>query len=199
VHYPVQSPTAAAPHHVIPPAAAKPSSCAPSQPPRLSPPAQPPTIKSPAPPSAPTTKPPTLSPVQPPRLSLAKPPALPPAMREAKPPSALAPAACSNVFDVRAFGASGNGSSADDTRSFRAAWKEAYVLCGVRNAARAVGRRVHRHLHRVHGAVQARAHLPSKQHKSSCIWTSGRRCSRDQFSLFNFASSAFSIRALPPD
>jgi hypothetical protein len=46
-------------------------------------------------------------------------------MREAKPPSALAPAACSNVFDVRAFGASGNGSSADDTRSFRAAWKEA--------------------------------------------------------------------------
>ncbi|KAM0921851.1 hypothetical protein ACQ4PT_006570 [Festuca glaucescens] len=49
-------------------------------------------------------------------------------MREAKPPSALtpsAPAACSNVFDVRAFGASGNGSSADDTRGFRAAWKEA--------------------------------------------------------------------------
>jgi hypothetical protein len=51
-------------------------------------------------------------------------------MREAKPPSPSAlppsaPASCSNVFDVRAFGASGNGSSADDTRAFRAAWKEA--------------------------------------------------------------------------
>ncbi|XP_047057318.1 polygalacturonase At1g48100-like [Lolium rigidum] len=53
------------------------------------------------------------SPVKPPDLS----PGFP------FPPSA--PASCRNLFDVRAFGASGNGSSADDTRAFRAAWKEA--------------------------------------------------------------------------
>lgn len=55
-------------------------------------------------------------------------------MTKAKPPSSIPPAtaptaknssaACCNVFDVRAFGATGNG-SCDDTLAFRAAWKAA--------------------------------------------------------------------------
>ncbi|OEL14705.1 Polygalacturonase [Dichanthelium oligosanthes] len=122
---------------------AKPSKTAPAQPPRLSPAKpqpQPPVPSTVRPPSLAPAKPPTPSPAQPPRPSpanppaaptvSAKPPELPPAMSKPIPPPPPPPpaenrsSACGNVFDVRAFGASGNGSG-DDTRAFRAAWKAA--------------------------------------------------------------------------
>ncbi|CAO2203410.1 unnamed protein product [Urochloa humidicola] len=111
---PPRLPPAIPPAH--PPATT--SSRAPARPPQLAP-AKPPT--------------PSPSPAQPPRPSpavSAKPPALPPAT--SKPTPSPPPAdkngsssAVGNVFDVRAFGASGNGSSGDDARAFRAAWKAA--------------------------------------------------------------------------
>ncbi|KAL5226893.1 hypothetical protein ABZP36_015158 [Zizania latifolia] len=130
---PVYSPPTAL-HPAIPPAAApKPLRYAPGTPPAHAP-AKPPTALRPAIPPA-ATKPPSFAPAKPPRLAPTEPPALPPATNKTNPPSSLPPAlappgsspACgSNVlFDVRAFGATGNGSSADDTRAFRAAWKAA--------------------------------------------------------------------------
>ncbi|KAG0537590.1 hypothetical protein BDA96_03G161600 [Sorghum bicolor] len=120
----------------------------PSQPPKRAPePAHPP-AESKAPRLAPAKQPPAPSPspsaAQPPRCSTAnhpslaptasaKPPAHPPAAASKPippPPPALPPAAKNsssgwgNVFDVRAFGASGNASG-NDTRAFRAAWKAA--------------------------------------------------------------------------
>ncbi|TKW14247.1 hypothetical protein SEVIR_5G155800v4 [Setaria viridis] len=102
---------------------AKPSKRAPAQTPRLAP-AKPPT------PSLSPAQSPRPSPANPPAASTvpAKPPAFPPAMSKPipppPPPAKNSSSACANVFDVRAFGASGNGSS-DDTRAFRAAWKAA--------------------------------------------------------------------------
>ncbi|CAL4949993.1 unnamed protein product [Urochloa decumbens] len=97
---------------------ANPSNRAPARPPRLAP-AKPPT-PSPSP---------SPSPAQPPRHSRAKPPAIPPVTSKPIPPPPPAKNGSSpcggNVFDVRAFGATGNGSAGDDTRAFRAAWKAA--------------------------------------------------------------------------
>nr|CAB3473054.1 unnamed protein product [Digitaria exilis] len=115
---------------------AMPSITAPAQPPVPST-AKPPPLVAPA-------KPPSPSPAQQPRPSPAnnppppaaatvpaKPPALPPAISKPIPPPPPPPfdknssSACSDVFDVRAFGASGKNASANDTRAFRAAWKAA--------------------------------------------------------------------------
>ncbi|TVU24227.1 hypothetical protein EJB05_26648, partial [Eragrostis curvula] len=124
----------------------KPPNTSPAQPPQLSP-------AKPQPPVSSTAKPPQLAPATPPtqpprRLTPVNRPALPPV--SATPPAALPPStptpkatppppppaaaapvatngssACGGgVFDVRAFGASGNNSS-NDTRAFRAAWKAA--------------------------------------------------------------------------
>ncbi|WVZ71306.1 hypothetical protein U9M48_019904 [Paspalum notatum var. saurae] len=137
------SPPASPPAH--PPAMAPKK--APTGPPALSPAkAQPPvplTVELKPPRLAPA-KPPTPSPSQPPRPSKPVNPSVPPTA-SAKPPAALPPATpkpipppppaaknCSSptamgnaVFDVRSFGASGNGGSGNDTRAFRAAWKAA--------------------------------------------------------------------------
>ncbi|KAJ1283637.1 hypothetical protein BS78_03G143600 [Paspalum vaginatum] len=111
-------PPAMAPHH---------SHAKPVKPPRLAP-AKPPT-PSPYQPPRPSRQ---VNPSVPPMMS-AKPPALPPSTSKPTPPPPLPPAAknCSSptvmgidVFDVRAFGASGNDSG-NDTRAFRAAWKAA--------------------------------------------------------------------------
>ncbi|CAO2192532.1 unnamed protein product [Urochloa humidicola] len=122
----------------------RPQRFSPASPPAAHPPANQPSKTAPAQPPRPrlaTANPraPPLTPAQPPRRSPdnppayptapAKPPALPPAMSKPIPPPHSAKngsSACGdNVFDVRAFGASGNGSSGDDTRAFRAAWKAA--------------------------------------------------------------------------
>ncbi|CAO2162368.1 unnamed protein product [Urochloa humidicola] len=101
---------------------AKPSNRAPARPPRLAP-AKPPRL-SPA--QAPQRSPanPPASPTAP-----AKPPAIPPVTPKPIPPPPSAKngsSACGgNVFDVRAFGATGSSSGGDDTRAFRAAWKAA--------------------------------------------------------------------------
>nr|CAB3477091.1 unnamed protein product [Digitaria exilis] len=122
----------------IPPAhpPAKPSITPHAQPPVPST-AKPPPLVAPAkPPSPSPTQPPQPSPANnppPPAASTvpAKPPALPPAISKPIPPPPPPPlaknssSACSDVFDVRAFGASGNNASANDTRAFRAAWKAA--------------------------------------------------------------------------
>ncbi|CAL4963836.1 unnamed protein product [Urochloa decumbens] len=120
----------------LPPLRAKPTPCtqakAPrAQPPKLAPVVPPLTRHSPA-------QPPRHSPANPPssRTVPARPPALPPAMSKPTPPPP--PAAAKNgsspcggsVFDVRAFGATGNGSAGDDTRAFRAAWKAACSSSG---------------------------------------------------------------------
>ncbi|CAO1939696.1 unnamed protein product [Urochloa humidicola] len=134
---------------VMPPMASparRPTWLSPASPPAVHPPAKQPSKTAPAQPPRPRLAPtnpraPTLSPAQPPRRSPAnlpasptapaKPPALPPAMSKPfpSPPAAAAKngsLACGgNVFDVRVFGASGNGSSGDDTRAFRVAWKAA--------------------------------------------------------------------------
>ncbi|XP_040375888.1 polygalacturonase At1g48100-like [Oryza brachyantha] len=129
----------------IPPGGvAKPPSVAPAQPPWPPPAALPPAIPpaSTQSPSIPPAKPPRLAPTMPlpahaPALTpapphpaippvAATPPALPPAGPSSKNGSSPPPCSSSNVFDVRAFGASGNGSCTDgDTRAFRAAWKAA--------------------------------------------------------------------------
>ncbi|PVH38886.1 hypothetical protein PAHAL_5G380200 [Panicum hallii] len=121
------------PWHVKPtpcsPAKAKPPMPSPARPPRLSPaspPAHPPAKSKP--PTASSAQPPRLFPANPPASPTvsAKPPALPPAMSKPITPPAAAAAknSSSAVFDVRAFGASGNASG-NDTRAFRAAWKAA--------------------------------------------------------------------------
>ncbi|BAD54709.1 putative polygalacturonase PG2 [Oryza sativa Japonica Group] len=130
---PAKPPTALRP--AIPPAAMpKPPSVAPVQPPQ-----RPPAPATKPPPSfppqlAPTMPPPAHAPAETPAPPTT-PPALPPATTAPSPKnsSSSPPPPCtgggggiSNVFDVRAFGATGNGSSADgDTRAFRAAWKAA--------------------------------------------------------------------------
>ncbi|AQK91442.1 polygalacturonase At1g48100 [Zea mays] len=97
------------------------------KPPRLAP------AKPPAPSPLPAAQPPRCSTANPPvaPTASAKPPAYPPAAASKPiPPPPLPPAANNsssawgNVFDVRAFGASGSGSG-NDTRALRAAWKAA--------------------------------------------------------------------------
>ncbi|KAL6850078.1 hypothetical protein ACP4OV_020705 [Aristida adscensionis] len=138
-HAPARTPSAK-------PAPAQPPVPSPSQPPRLSP-ASPPAHAPARTPKPAPAQPPRLAPAKPPspaqrpRLPPAKPPAAPksPAKAPARPPATQKPiapapapqsskngsAGCGSVFDVRAFGATGNGSLADDTRAFRAAWKAA--------------------------------------------------------------------------
>ncbi|EEE54470.1 hypothetical protein OsJ_01569 [Oryza sativa Japonica Group] len=85
-----------------------------SSPRRVPPPAHAP-AETPAPPTTPPALPPATT-APSPKNSSSSPP----------PPCTGGGGGISNVFDVRAFGATGNGSSADgDTRAFRAAWKAA--------------------------------------------------------------------------
>ncbi|CAL4956882.1 unnamed protein product [Urochloa decumbens] len=109
---------------------ANPSNRAPARPPRLTP-AKPPTPSQAQPPRHSPANPPASPtvPAKPPAMSKpTPPPALPPAMSKPTPPPAAqnSSSPCGgNVFNVRAFGATGNGSAGDDTRAFRAAWKAA--------------------------------------------------------------------------
>ncbi|GJN31981.1 hypothetical protein PR202_gb20446 [Eleusine coracana subsp. coracana] len=102
------------PFHVRPPKLAS------SEPPMPSPPARSPQLSPASPPVFSTIKPPQLAPARPPTKAPALAPTNPPSP-DAKNGSSSSAAA---VLDVRAFGASGNGSD-DDTRAFRAAWKAA--------------------------------------------------------------------------
>jgi hypothetical protein len=122
-HPPTEAPTLG---HVKPPSLspAKPPSPAPASTPSHSPRKAPP---APSLPPLPTNTTPCTS-AKPPRLAPAKPPMpspAPPVNPPAVVPPVSAPVAkqngsCGKVFDVRAFGASGNG-----LRAFRAAWKAA--------------------------------------------------------------------------
>ncbi|GJN05353.1 hypothetical protein PR202_ga22974 [Eleusine coracana subsp. coracana] len=126
-HAPASTPSRSSPTKAPAP------SLSPSKPPlHASPPYQPPKL-APAIPPMPSPQlspaiPPVFSTIKPPQLAPAKPPTKAPALAPTNPPSPDAKngsSGCgSNVLDVRAFGASGNGSD-DDTRAFRAAWKAA--------------------------------------------------------------------------
>uniref|UniRef100_A0A0D9V0D8 Polygalacturonase n=1 Tax=Leersia perrieri TaxID=77586 RepID=A0A0D9V0D8_9ORYZ len=119
-HAPSKPPTSLPPAN--PPAAlATPPSISPARAPAKPPTALPPSATNP-PSSFPPAKPPAHSPASTPAPSN---PAIPPV--EATPSSPPCNSS-RKVFDVRAFGASGNGTCAadgGDTRAFRAAWKAA--------------------------------------------------------------------------